>query len=267
MSRIESTLKNLLFMREKALITYVMAGDPSLKATAEIVREIERAGADIVEIGVPFSDPIADGPTIQKAADRALLNQVSMADVLHLVEGLRKETKIPIILMTYCNPILAYGIAEFFKVSRRVGVNGVIVPDLPPEEAKEFLPFARKNRIDMIFLLAPTSTPERVEKVLKVGSGFVYYVPITGVTGSRLSGMDGIQKRILDLKTKTERPVAAGFGISNPEDAKNIGAAADAVIVGSALVKIISTASENPSYLSELGTFVSSLKDVLKNRD
>ncbi len=267
MSRIESTLKNLLLIREKALITYVMAGDPNLKATADIVLEIEGAGADIVEIGVPFSDPIADGPTIQKAADRALAHPVSMADVLHLVESLRKETKIPIILMSYCNPILAYGLSAFFKESRRVGVNGVIVPDLPPEEAKDFLPLARRNQIDMIFLVAPTSTPDRVEKILKAGSGFVYYVPLTGVTGSKLSGMDDVQKKIKALKTQTDRPVATGFGISNPEDAKGIGAAADGVIVGSALVKIIGTASENPAYLSDLSAFVSSLKEVLKSVD
>ncbi len=264
MSRIEATIKNVGVMREKALIAYVMAGDPTLKASAEIILAVERAGADIIEIGVPFSDPIADGPTIQKSADRALLNNVSMADVLNMVKGLRKETKIPLILMTYCNPILAYGLSAFFKEARRVGVNGVIVPDLPPEEAKDFLPLARRNLIDMIFLVAPTSTPDRVQKILKAGSGFVYYVPLTGVTGSKLTGKDDIQKRITALKKLTDRPVAAGFGISNPEDAKSIGAAADGVIVGSALVQIIATAAENPDYLSDLSTFVSSLKTALK---
>ncbi len=264
MSRIEATIKNIRVVREKALIAYVMAGDPTLKESIEIVLEVERAGADMIEIGVPFSDPIADGPTIQKAADRALLNDVSMADVMNMVKTLRKETKIPLILMSYCNPILAYGLTDFFKDARQAGVNGVIVPDLPPEEAKPFLPLARKHLIDLIFLVAPTSTPDRVQKILKAGSGFVYYVPLTGVTGSKLTGKDSIQKRIKDLKTLTDRPVAAGFGISTPEDAECIGSAADGVIVGSALVKIIGSASENPDYFNELSAFVSSLKSALK---
>ncbi|MFQ5587300.1 MAG: tryptophan synthase subunit alpha [Nitrospiria bacterium] len=264
MSRIEATLKNVRHVGEKALIAYVMAGDPTLEDSAEIVLAVERAGADIIEIGVPFSDPIADGPTIQKAADRALLNGVAMTDVLKMVTSLRKETKIPLILMTYCNPILAFGLEDFFKAARQAGVNGIIVPDLPPEEAKDFLPLARRHLIDIIFLVAPTSTPDRIQKILKAGSGFVYYVPLTGVTGSKLTGQDDIQRRIADLKTQTDRPVAAGFGISNPEDAKIVGAAADGVIVGSALVKIVATAAENPDYLSELTNFVSSLKQALK---
>lgn len=264
MSRIEATLKNLLRVREKALIAYVMAGDPSLDATARIVLEIERAGADLIEIGVPFSDPIADGPTIQKAADRALKYNVSLSDVLNLVEDLRKQTQVPLILMSYCNPILAYGLSQFFKEAGRVGVTGLIVPDLPPEEAGDFLPLARTEQVDMIFLVAPTTPDERLKKILNVSSGFVYYVPLTGVTGSKLSGKEAVCRRISDLKTHTDLPVAAGFGISTPEEAREIAQAADGVIVGSALVKIIGGASENPNYLSELATFVSALKAALK---
>ncbi|MEC4678344.1 MAG: tryptophan synthase subunit alpha [Nitrospirota bacterium] len=264
MSRIEATLKNVLLMQEKSLIAYVMAGDPSLAATEEIVLEVDRAGADLIEIGVPFSDPIADGPTIQKAADRALKHNVSMADVLVLVAKLRKQTKVPLILMSYCNPILAYGLPQFFKEARRVGVNGLIVPDLPPEEAGGFLPLARRELIDMIFLVAPTTPDDRLKKILKTGSGFVYYVPLTGVTGSKLSGKAEVCERITALKTHTDRPVAAGFGIASPEDAREIGQAADGIIVGSALVKIIGTATENPNYLSDLSAFVSSLKEALR---
>ncbi len=264
MGRIEATLKNVLLLQEKSLIAYVMAGDPSLAATEEIVLEVDRAGADLIEIGVPFSDPIADGPTIQKAADRALKHNVSMADVLALVARLRKQTKVPLILMSYCNPILAYGLPRFFKEARRVGVNGLIVPDLPPEEAGVFLPLARRELIDLIFLLAPTTPDDRIKKILKAGSGFVYYVPLTGVTGSKLSGKAEICKRITFLKTHTDRPLAAGFGIASPEDAREIGQAADAVIVGSAIVKIIGTAADNPNYLSDLSAFVSSLKEALR---
>ncbi len=264
MGRIEATLKNVLLMREKSLIAYVMAGDPTLAATEEIVLEVDRAGADLIEIGVPFSDPIADGPTIQKAADRALKYNVSLRDILALVANLRKQTKVPLILMSYCNPIFAYGLPEFFKEARRVGVNALIVPDLPPEEAGGFLPLARRELIDMIFLVAPTTPDERLKKILKAGSGFVYYVPLTGVTGSKLSGKAEICERITHLKTHTDRPVVAGFGIASPEDAKDLGQAADGVIVGSALVKIIGTAAENPNYLSDLSAFVASLKGALK---
>ncbi len=263
MSRIEATLKNVLLMRQKALIAYVMAGDPSLKETEKIVLEVERAGADIIEIGVPFSDPIADGPTIQKAADRALKHGVSLGDVLALVTTLRKKTKVPLILMTYCNPVFSYGPARFFKEAHQAGVNGLIVPDLPPEEAHDFLSLARQELIDQIFLVAPTTPDERLEKILKADSGFVYYVPLTGVTGSKLSGKGDICRKIETLKSLTDRPVAVGFGISSPEDAKELAQAADGIIVGSALVRIIARAGKNPAYLSELAALVSSLKSAI----
>jgi len=264
MSRIIATLKNIALVHEKGLIAYVMAGDPSLAASEEIVLEVERAGADIIEIGVPFSDPIADGPSIQQAAERALRQGVSLSDVLNLVASLRRKTKIPLILMTYCNPILAFGLERFFKEARRVGVNGVIIPDLPPDEARDFLPKARRALIDMIFLVAPTTPPERVEKILAKGSGFVYYVPLTGVTGAKLEEKAEICRRIEALKAMTDRPVAAGFGISNPEEAKEIAQSADGIIVGSALVRIIAAAPENPNYLRALSALVSSLKEAIR---
>jgi len=264
MSRITATLKNVALIHEKGLIAYVMAGDPSLSASEKIILEIERAGADIIEIGVPFSDPIADGPTIQKAADRALGQGVSLSDVLNLVANLRQKTKIPLILMTYCNPVLAFGLDRFFKEARRVGLNGVIIPDLPPDEAKDFLPKARRALIDLIFLVAPTTPPERVERILAKGSGFVYYVPLTGVTGAKLQQKASICERVQALKTMTDRPVAVGFGISSPQEAKEIAQTADGIIVGSALVKIIAGASENPNYLADLSALVSSLKAAIR---
>ncbi len=264
MSRIEATLKNVNLLGEKALIAYVMAGDPNLEESGRIILEVEKAGADIIEIGVPFSDPVADGPTIQKAAERALRDNVSLADILGLVTRLRRQTKIPLILMSYANPIFVYGIEAFFKEARKAGINGVIIPDLPPEEAKDFLLHARRRLIDMIFLVAPTSTPERAEKILKTGSGFVYYVPLTGVTGSKLGDTDAIGLRVAALKSMTDLPVAAGFGISNPEDALALSREADGVIVGSALVRIIETASEDSDYLSRLSDFVASLKGAIR---
>jgi len=264
MSRIEATLKNINLLGEKALIAYVMAGDPNLEESGRIILEIEKAGADIIEIGVPFSDPVADGPTIQKAAERALRHNVSIRDILSLVTQLRRQTKIPLILMSYANPIFVYGIEAFFKEARKAGINGVIIPDLPPEEAKDFLLHARRRLIDMIFLVAPTSPRERVKKILKIGSGFIYYVPLTGVTGSKLGDTDDIGLRVAALKSLTDLPVAAGFGISSPEDAKALSREADGVIVGSALVRIIETASENPDYLFQLTDLVSSLKETIR---
>jgi len=263
MSRVEATLKNLSVVGDKALIAYVMAGDPSLSATEEIVLAIEKAGADLIELGVPFSDPIADGPTIQRASERALGQGVRLKDVLALVTRLRGKTQIPLILMSYCNPIFVYGIEAFFKAARGAGVNGVIIPDLPPEEAKPFLRNARRNLVDMIFLVAPTTPTTRAEMIVKTGSGFVYYVPITGVTGAKLTEKAEIEKRILALKSITERPVAVGFGISNPEEAKALSAGADGIIVGSALVRIIGTASEDLDYLSHLKDLVASLKKAI----
>ncbi|MFQ5542733.1 MAG: tryptophan synthase subunit alpha [Nitrospiria bacterium] len=263
MSRIEATLKNVGVMGDKALIAYVMAGDPSLDETLSIVFEMEKAGADIIEIGIPFSDPIADGPTIQQAADRALQKGVTLTKVLDLVKTLRRQTKIPLILMTYCNPIYAFGLENFFKAARRNGVNGIIIPDLPIEEARDFIHQGRKHLIDLIFLVAPTTPPERIEKILKAGSGFVYYVPVTGVTGTTLKDWASISQRISALKEMTDRPVAAGFGISSPEEASKIAGSADGIIVGSALVRIIATAPDNPNYLAKLSDLITSLKKAI----
>ncbi len=265
MSRIEAALRNVGMKGEKGLIAYVMAGDPNLAESGKIILEVEKAGADLIEIGVPFSDPIADGPTIQKASERALAKGVNVRNVLDLVTDLRRQTKVPLILMSYCNPLYAFGIERFFKEARRAGVDGLIVPDLPPEEARDFILQSRKTGIDHIFLAAPTTPQERLEKIIKVVSGFLYYVPLTGVTGSELKGKETISERIRQIKSQTEKPVAVGFGVSNPEEARELGSEADAVIVGSALVRIIETAKSDPTYLTRLSTFVRSLKQVLRS--
>ncbi|WDT76646.1 MAG: tryptophan synthase subunit alpha [Candidatus Manganitrophus sp.] len=265
MSRIESTIKNITARGEKALIAYVMAGDPTLSETAQIVLEMEKAGADLIELGVPFSDPVADGPTIQKASERALRQGVTLRGVLDLVTLLRRQTKIPLILMTYSNPIYAFGLGAFFKEAKGAGVDGLIVPDLPHEEAKEFLSLAKRHLIDLIFLVAPTTPAERAERIVKDSGGFVYYVSLTGITGAALTEKESIRTRIQKLKSMTDRPVAVGFGISTPEEAKEMGQAADGIIVGSALVKIIETAQNDPAYLSRLSGLVSSLKAAIRS--
>jgi tryptophan synthase alpha chain len=264
MSRIESTFKTLTSKKEKVLIAYVMGGDPTLMQTGQIILEMEKAGADIIEIGVPFSDPVADGPIIQKAAERALRQGVTLRSVLDLVATLRRQTKIPLILMTYCNPIFAFGIETFFKEAKGVGVDGVIVPDLPPEEAKEFLLQGRRHLIDLIFLVAPTTPPDRIQKIVKSGTGFIYYVPLTGVTCSKLINKEAIRERIRELKSMTDRPIAAGFGISSAEEAKEIAQVADGIIVGTALVRIVETAQNDPNYSSVLAQLVSSLKQAIR---
>ncbi|MDC4204619.1 MAG: tryptophan synthase subunit alpha [Candidatus Manganitrophus sp.] len=265
MSRIESTIKNITARGEKALIAYVMAGDPTLSETAQIVLEMEKAGADLIELGVPFSDPVADGPTIQKASERALRQGVTLRGVLDLVTLLRRQTKIPLILMTYSNPMYAFGLGAFFKEAKGAGVDGLIVPDLPHEEAKEFLSLAKRHLIDLIFLVAPTTPPERAERIVKDSGGFVYYVSLTGITGAALTEKESIRTRIQKLKSMTDRPVAVGFGISTPEEAKEMGQAADGIIVGSALVKIIETSQNDPAYLSRLSGLVSSLKAAIRS--
>jgi tryptophan synthase alpha chain len=265
MSRIKNQFEHLAVAGEKGLIAYVMAGDPDLIETEKIVLEIAKAGADAIELGVPFSDPVADGPTIQRAAERALRHGVTLSSVMELVATLRKQTKIPILLMTYLNPVHALGIETFFKEARRVQVDGVIIPDLPLEEAREALILSRRHRVDLIFLVAPTTPFLRIEKIAKAATGFLYYVSLTGTTGAAISEMGSVTERIRQIKMVTRTPVAAGFGISTPEEARAISRLADGVIVGSQLVRIIATASEDPAYLARLSKQVSAFKEAIRS--
>lgn len=237
MNRIDELFHKLKRLNKKAFIPYIMAGDPSLERTKENVLLLEECGADIIELGVPFSDPLADGPTIQRAAERALKAGVTLKKVLSLMRELRHYTQIPIILMTYYNPVFKYGEPRFFDDAAELGVDGVIIPDLPPEEGGEVIKTAKIKGLSAIFLVAPTSTEERIRKIVKVSSGFVYYVALTGVTGSLVAIDDIFKKHIERVKQITEKPLAVGFGVSTPDDAKNIAQMADGVIVGSAIVK------------------------------
>ncbi|HIA13359.1 MAG TPA: tryptophan synthase subunit alpha [Nitrospirales bacterium] len=263
MGRIHLTFSQLRAKNQKALIPYIMAGDPSLEMTEALVLEIERAGADIVELGVPFSDPIADGPVIQGAAQRSLQAGTSLQQIFRLVQSLRTRTQIPLVLMCYYNSILAYGEKRFCHAAVEAGVDGVIVPDLPVEEGAGFRKMARISALDVILLLAPTSTAERVGKAVKASQGFVYYVSLTGVTGAQLVQVAAIEKKVREIRQASQLPVAVGFGISSPSEAAAVASIADGVIVGSALVKIIAKPAERSAVLNRVSAFVRDHKQAV----
>lgn len=261
MSRIKNTFNRLKKKNEAALIPYIMAGDPDLATTKTLILEMEKAGCDLIELGAPFSDPLADGPTIQKAAIRAIKGHTSVADVLDLVADVRKTSKVPLILMTYYNLIFKYGEERFVHDAVTAGLDGLILPDLPPEEAGTLMPLAKKAGLDLIFLLAPTSTDDRIKQVAKVSQGFIYYVSLTGVTGAKLALQSSIKESLLRIKAVTDKPVAVGFGISSPAQAAQVAMwGADGVIVGSALVKVIEENLGNPELVPHAVAFVKALK-------
>lgn len=225
----------------KAFIPYIMAGDPNLEATLRYIKLLEECGADIIELGVPFSDPLADGPTIQAAAERALRNGITLKKILTFLKTHCSHIRVPIVLMTYYNPIFKYGEEEFLRDAAMVGVRGMIIPDLTAEESDSFVSKARQYNIDTIFLIAPTSTKERVQMIVSLCRGFVYYVSITGITGSKLSLPEQFYRQLETIRSYTDLPIAVGFGVSTPEEARLIAGVADAVIVGSAIVKRLNT--------------------------
>jgi tryptophan synthase alpha chain len=237
MNRIEAAFRKLKAGGKKAFIPYIMAGDPDLDTTMERVLLLEACGADIIELGAPFSDPTADGPTIQRAAERALKSGTTLRKIVGLVGELRKRSNVPLIIMTYYNPILKYGEEAFVAAASAAGVDGLIIPDLPVEEAKTLTGLCRAKGISTIFLVAPTSTDDRMKRIAEASRGFVYYVSMTGITGASLSLDREFSEHIGRLREMTDRPVAIGFGISTPDNARKMAAAADGVIVGSAIVK------------------------------
>lgn len=264
MSRIDRTFNVLKNKGQSALIPFVMAGDPDIKTTEALVFKMAEAGADIIELGVPFSDPLADGPTIQSASQRALQNGVNLKVIFSLTERL-KGIDTPLVLMTYFNPVFRYGIREFAEGCQRSGVDGVIIPDLPPEEAGPWIQEARRTGLDTIFLIAPTSPPGRIRLVSRCTRGFIYYVSITGVTGTRQKLPEELELAVKGIKEQSKKRVAVGFGVSTPEQAKAISLFADGVIVGSAIVKIIEENLKNPELTDRVRDFVSSFAKALKS--
>ena len=257
MSRLRSTFKRLAERHEKALIAYIMAGDPSLEETETYVRQLAEAGADIIELGVPFSDPIADGPVIQQAAERALRSGTSLKKILATVRSFRSKTQVPLVLMAYYNSIFHYGEAAFCRDAVAAGVDGLIVPDMPTDEAGTIHPLAEKAGLDVIFLLAPTSPSHRQSRVARFSRGFIYYVSLTGITGAKLTDKVDVEKKVREIRRFTKTPVAVGFGIATPDDVRQVARIADGVIVGSALVKLIAEGGQVSARLSD---FTHSLK-------
>lgn len=263
-NRIDQTFERLKGKSEKVLIAYMMAGDPSLAETEQLVLALEQAGADIIELGVPFSDPIADGPVIQQAAERALRNGTSLRQVLATVKSLRQRTQIPLVLMLYYNSIHAMGLEAFCQAASQAGIDGLIVPDMPPDEAGPLKGPAAAAGLRLIFLLAPTSTAARRTYVAKQSQGFLYYVSITGITGAKIQNMPEVGQNVEKIRKATKTPVAVGFGVSTPEDAKQVAAMADGVIVGSAIVKQIVAHQQQADLVQHVAAFVGSLKDAIK---
>lgn len=238
MSRISSTFEQLQREGRKALITFITAGDPDLLQTERLVPEMAAAGADIIELGIPFSDPMADGPTIQLSSERALAGGATLRSILATVKNIRRNCQVPILLMGYYNPVLAFGLERFCREAAGSGVDALLLVDLPPEEAGELVGFTKKQGIDFIPLLTPTSDSSRMNKIKKFGSGFIYYVSVAGVTGARSSVAADIGSMVESIRAETALPVAVGFGISTPQQAGAVARLADGVVVGSALVKL-----------------------------
>lgn len=263
MSNITATLSALKERGEKALITFITAGDPDLATSERIVHTLVESGVDLVELGFPFSDPMADGPTIQLASERALESGTTLRGVLDMVARVRQHSNVPIVLMGYYNPIFCYGPEAFARDAATAGVDGVLLVDLPPEEADELHPFLKAFDIDQITLLAPTTGDERSARLAADGEGFLYYVSMTGVTGSQQVDAGAISAAVTNLKALSPVPVAVGFGVSTPEDAGAVAKVADAVVVGSALVKLIAEFSGSPKLLDEVRRFVQQLKAAI----
>jgi tryptophan synthase alpha chain len=239
MSRIGERFARLRNEDKKAFVAFLTAGDPSLEATLKAARDLERGGADVLELGVPFSDPLADGPVIQRSSERALRRGTTLTDVLETVRAIRRESELPLLLFGYFNPFLRYGLARLAEEAKAAGVDGVLVTDLPPEEAAEWIGIARAQEIDTVFLAAPTSPDERLRKVTAASRGFVYAVSRTGITGERVSLSDEARPLLSRIKALTAEPVALGFGISTPEQFRAAAEVADGVVVGSALVRFL----------------------------
>ena len=262
MNRIDRKFRELKRKNKKAFIAFITAGYPNLRTTEKLVYEFAKNGVDIIELGVPFSDPLADGPVIQESSQEALLKNTHLVDIIRLVGRVRKKVDIPICLMTYYNPIFCFGKDRFIREALKYGLDGVIIPDLPPEEDPDFVKRADRLGLDVVCFLSPTSAVKRIKFISKISKGFIYYVSLTGVTGAREKLPADIQKNIRLIKRYTKKPVCVGFGVSTPEQVKEINRICDGVVVGSAIVKRIKDNLGKPDLVKKAVSFVRSLTNV-----
>jgi tryptophan synthase alpha chain len=259
-SRIDAAFRDLRREGRPGLVTYVTAGDPDLERSREILVRLARAGADVLEVGVPFSDPLADGPVIQRATERAIAAGATLVKVLGIVSDVRSLVNVPIVIFSYANPILRMGLEEFVSRARQAGVDGVLALDVPPEEAGQFREALSRARIDTIFLLSPTTSAARIRRAAALGTGFLYGISRLGVTGAREQLADSARELAERVRQETAMPLALGFGLSRPEHVREIAAFADAAVVGSALVNVIAEHGQSPTLLDEVERYVRWLK-------
>jgi tryptophan synthase alpha chain len=262
--RIAAKFAELRERDEAALIPYIVAGDPDLASTARLVFELEARGADLIELGVPFSDPMADGPANQRASARGLASGATLPAILAMVAELRKHTQIPLVLFGYYNPIHHYGCPQLCKDAASAGIDGLLVVDLPPEEAAELAMPARKAGLDIIYLLAPTTPLERSRVIAKSATGFLYYVSVTGVTGARAQLGADLEGNVRKLRKVTKLPIGVGFGISTPAQAREVASFADAVVVGSAISQLIENNQKSEHMVHVVADFAGSLKEAIR---
>jgi len=263
MSRIQGRFEALAKAKRKALIPYITAGDPHPSLTVPLMRALVESGADIIELGVPFSDPMADGPVVQRAGERALKHGVGLSNVLSMVKDFRQgDIATPVVLMGYANPVEAMGVEKFVAAAKGAGVDGVIVVDYPPEECADFAALARKNDIDPVFLLAPTSTQKRIEEVARNGSGYIYYVSLRGVTGAANIDVSDIAAKMPRIRAATRLPIGVGFGIRDAESARRIAQTADAVVIGSRIIQEIEAGSAE-SAVARVKAFLKPIRQAL----
>jgi tryptophan synthase alpha chain len=255
MSRIAEKFHELRRRGEKAFIPFIMAGDPDLESTVRLVPELERAGSHIIELGIPFSDPVADGPVIQRAGARALCHHYKMTDYLSAIEAIRKISNVPMLLFSYFNPILQYGLEALARDARSAGVDGVLVTDITPEEGEEYCSCMERQGLDSIFLVAPTSDAERVCKIVSCSRGFVYVVSRTGVTGEQQELSDAVLPTVNRVREYTQLPIAVGFGISRPEQVQAVWGVCDGAVVGSAIVSAMENSRNYRALPFEIGEF------------
>jgi len=263
-NRIDAHFANLRASGKRAFVAYVAAGDPTLEATIDIVLGLERAGVDIVELGVPFSDPLADGVVNQLAADRAIKAGASTPKVLEMIRQLRTQSQIPLVLFTYLNPVYTYGYERFHVDAAAAGADGVLVLDLPPDEVAQNPELKPTPELRHIQLIAPTSPPERIASIAKSAEGFIYYVSRLGVTGAQVEVATGIAEQVAIIRAATDVPVCVGFGVSNPEQAAQVASMADGVVVGSAIVKLIEKNGSAPDLAAQVEAFVRPLVAAVK---